>query len=124
MPELHPDRVLIVEMPDGRDMLKRALENAGFEVDVADTGEEALRLAAARRPAVVISDIDLPIMNGWQLAAALRARYGRRMRLVALTSRDESTERQRSEAAGFDVHLVKPVAPGLVHDTIRRLLIA
>jgi CheY-like chemotaxis protein len=124
MPELHPDRILLVEMPDGRDMLKRALEHVGFEVDIADTGEEGLVIAAARTPAVVISDIDLPIMNGWQLAEALRARYGRRMRLVALTSRDERADRQRSEAAGFDVHLVKPTPPGLVHDTIRQLLIA
>jgi DNA-binding response OmpR family regulator len=84
MPELHPDRVLIVEMPDGRDMLKRALEAAGFEVDVADTGEQGLTLAAARAPAVVISDIDLPFMNGWELAEALRATFGTEIRLVAL----------------------------------------
>jgi CheY-like chemotaxis protein len=124
MPELHCERVLLVERPNGRDMLKRALEHVGFDVDVADTGEQALLIVAARRPAVVISDIDLPIMNGWQLAEALRARFGRRIRLVALTSRDERADRQRSEAAGFDVHLVKPAAPELVHSTIRDLLIA
>jgi len=124
MRTLHPERIVLVERPNGRDMLKRALEHVGFEVDVADTGEDALLITAARRPAVVISDIDLPIMNGWQLAEALRARYGRRVRLVALTSRDEPADRQRSEAAGFDVHLVKPAAPERVHDTIRLLLIA
>ena len=64
MPELYPERVLLVERPDGRDMLKRALELAGFEVDATDTGEQALVIAATRWPAVVISDIDLPIMNG------------------------------------------------------------
>ena len=122
MPEPHPDRVLIVEMPDGRDMLKRALEHAGFAVDIADTGEQGLTLAAARAPAVVISDIDLPGMSGWQLAEALRTTFGREMRLVALTSRDAQHDRRRSQDAGFDVHLVKPVAPPRVQEAIRRLL--
>jgi two-component system, sensor histidine kinase len=122
MSTVNTDRVLIVEQPDGRDMLKLALEEAGFEVDLAGTGEEGLVLAAARAPAVVISDIDLPTMNGWQLAAALRRTFGSDMRLVALTSRDDLEDRRRSLAAGFDAHLVKPVAPTRVHQELRLLL--
>jgi DNA-binding response OmpR family regulator len=57
MPELHVGRVLLVEQPNGRDMLKWALEESGFEVDRADDGESALSMAAARSPAVVIADI-------------------------------------------------------------------
>ena len=75
MRALNPERIVLVERPNGRDMLKRALEHVGFEVAVADTGEQALLVVATRRPAVVISDIDLPIMNGWQLAEALRTKY-------------------------------------------------
>ena len=119
-----PARVLIVEIPDGRDMLKRALEAAGFEIDVADTGEEGLTLAAARAPAVVISDIDLPGMSGWQLAEALRTTFGQEIRLVARTSRDERHDRRRSLEAGFDVHLVKPLPPTRVQEAIRFLLAA
>jgi DNA-binding response OmpR family regulator len=122
MQTVNVDRVLIVEQPDGRDMLKLALAKAGFEVDVAETGEEGLVLATARAPAVVISDIDLPIMNGWQLAAALRHTFGRVIRLVALTSRDDLADRRRSVAAGFDAHLVKPVPPSQVHAKLRQLL--
>ena len=122
MPELHPDRILLVEMPDGRDMLRHALEHAGFDVEVADTGEQGLTLAAARAPAVVISEIDLPGMSGWQLAGALRTTFGDGICLVALTARDDSHDRRRSHAAVFDVHLVKPIAPPRVQETIRRLL--
>ena len=124
MPELHVERVLLVEAPDGRDMLKLALEDVGFEVDVADDGERALAIAATRAPAVVIVDILLPGMDGWEVARRLRDVYGAAIRLVALTSLGDPEDRARSAAAGFDVHLVKPVQPGQVHDTIRQLLAA
>ena len=122
MSDLHPERVLLVEQPDGRDMLKLALEHAGFEVDLAGTGEAGLLIAAVRTPAVVISDIDLPHMDGWQLAAALRHQFGNAMRLVALTSRDDPADRRRSATAGFDAHLVKPLPPHRVQSKLTQLL--
>ena len=124
MSELYAERVLLVEQPDGRDMLKVALEHVGFEVDLANDGESALTIAAARAPAVVIVDILLPGMDGWELAQRLRDVYGAAIRLVALTSLGDPEDRAQSAAAGFDVHLVKPVQPGEVHDTIRHLLAA
>jgi DNA-binding response OmpR family regulator len=124
MPDLHVGRVLLVEQPDGRDMLKWALEENGFEVDLANDGESALSIAAARTPAVVIADIVLPGMDGWELARRLRGIYGAAMRLVALTALGDPEDRAHSAAAGFNVHLVKPVRPGKVHDTILNLLAA
>lgn len=124
MSELYAERVLLVEQPDGRDMLKVALEHVGFEVDLANDGESALTIAAARAPAVVIVDIVLPGMDGWELAQRLRDVYGAAIRLVALTSLGDPEDRAQSAAAGFDVHLVKPVQPGKLRDTIRHLLAA
>jgi len=124
MPELQVGRVLLVEQPNGRDMLKWALEESGFEVDLANDGESALSIAAARAPAVVIADIILPGMDGWELAHRLRRIYGAAMRLVALTSLGEPEDRAHSATAGFNVHMVKPVRPGKVHDTIVNLLVA
>jgi CheY-like chemotaxis protein len=89
MLELHAERVLLVEQPDGRDMLKLALEYAGLEVDVAHDGESALVIAAERGPAVVILDINLPRMDGWEVARRLRQHMGSRVRLIALTSRGD-----------------------------------
>lgn len=89
-------------MPDGRDTLKRALEHAGFDVDYRGTGSRALTLAAARAPAVVISEIDLRGMSGSRLAGALGTTFDDGIRLIALTARDDSYDRRRSHAAGFD----------------------
>lgn len=124
MTDLDVGRVLLVEQPDGRDMLKWALEESGFEVDLASDGESALSIAAARAPAVVIADIVLPGMDGWELAHRLRRAYGATMRLVALTTLGDPEDRAHSAMAGFNVHLVKPLRPGKVRDTIRNLLAA
>ena len=124
MRDVHVERVLLVEPPDGRDMLKIGLEAAGFEVAVADDAETALTHATALAPAVVIIEIDLPKMDGWELARRLRQLFGSRMRLIALTSRGDPEDHARSTAAGFDVHLVKPVPQTTINQTIRALLAA
>ena len=77
MRDVHVERVLLVEPPDGRDMLKIGLEAAGFEVAVADDAETALTHATALAPAVVIIEINLPTMDGWELARRLRQLSGR-----------------------------------------------
>jgi DNA-binding response OmpR family regulator len=116
------NRVLVVEEPDGRNMLQLGLEMAGYQVDVADDGEEGLIVAAARNPAAAIIDLGVPIIDGWSLAESLRYVFGEQIRLIAVTSRGEPEERERSQAAGFDMHLVKPVSPNRVSQTLRQLL--
>jgi DNA-binding response OmpR family regulator len=115
------DRVLVVEEPDGRETLKLGLEMAGYRVDLADDGEAGLLVAAARTPAAAIIDLEVPIIDGWSLAEALRCMLGKAITLVAVTSRDEPDERERSRTAGFDKHLVKPVSPNQVHQTLRQM---
>jgi CheY-like chemotaxis protein len=71
--ELHAERILIVEQPDGREMLKLALEHVGFEVDLANDGESALVIAAVRAPAVVIIDIKFAAdgrLGAWATSAS------------------------------------------------------
>jgi CheY-like chemotaxis protein len=124
MLKLHRERVLLVEQADGRDMLTTALEQGGLKVHLANDGESALTLALAHAPAVIIADIDLPQMDGWDLARRLRKVYGPAIRLVAMTSLDNPDDRARSMEAGFNAYLVKPILPAQVQDTIRRLLAA
>jgi DNA-binding response OmpR family regulator len=116
------DRVLVVEDPEGRDMLELELQRAGYQVDVADDGEAGLITAAARPPAAAIIDLNVPVIDGCSLAESLRAVFGKHIRLIAMTPRDGSRYRARSRAAGFDVLLVKPVSPNQVHHTLRQLL--
>ena len=104
-------RVLIVDdNVDAAEMLAHALGLNGHHTWVAHDGPEALRQAASARPSAALLDIGLPVMDGYELAARLRATPGLEgIRLVAVTGYGQESDRQRSAAAGFHYHLVKPV---------------
>jgi CheY-like chemotaxis protein len=79
-------------------------------------------VAAARTPAAAVIDLKVPIVDGWSLAQSLRRVFGGAIRLIAMTNRDGPEDRERSRAAGFDRHLVKPVSPNQVNQTLRQVL--
>jgi len=102
-------RILVVEdHEDSRVGLALWLEIVGHTVEASGNGLSALAVARARPPAIAIVDIGLPGMDGWEVARRLREAFGRRIGLIALTSRRSAEDRARSLQAGFDVHLVKP----------------
>jgi len=81
----------------------------GYRVQVAENGPDGLRLALAWKPDVVVSDIGLPGMDGWQLARRLREALGGTITLIALSAYGSQADLARSQEAGFDIHFVKPV---------------
>jgi signal transduction histidine kinase len=90
----------------------RLLRLAGHETRTAHDGIEAIEVADEFRPDVVLLDIGLPKMNGYEVAHRIRHQpWGQGVVLVALTGWGQETDRQRSQAAGFDHHLVKPLDP-------------
>ncbi|MDI1483011.1 ATP-binding protein [Polyangium sp. y55x31] len=104
-------RVLVVD--DNRDaaqMLAEVLTSHGHEVELAHDGPQALVVAASFRPEVGILDIGLPVMDGYELALELRAAYGDRITLVAVTGYGQEHDKRRAFEAGFARHYVKPVA--------------
>ncbi|MDI1447268.1 ATP-binding protein [Polyangium sp. 6x1] len=104
-------RVLVVD--DNRDaaqMLAEVLTSHGHEVELAHDGPQALAVAASFRPEVGILDIGLPVMDGYELALELRAAYGERIMLVAVTGYGQEHDKRRAFDAGFSRHYVKPVA--------------
>jgi signal transduction histidine kinase/CheY-like chemotaxis protein len=107
---LAPVRVLVVD--DNRDAaasLGMVLEVLGAEVRLAHDGHEALDAFGATEPAVVLLDIGMPGMDGYEVARRLRARFpDRRPALVALTGWGQEEDRRRARDAGFEHHLVKP----------------
>jgi CheY-like chemotaxis protein len=110
-PTIAPRSILIVEdNPVAAQILALLLERSGsHRIDIAHDGETGLELAKACRPDLVLTDIGLPGMNGYELAARLRKEPdGGNMLLVALTGYGQDEDRQRSSAAGFDEHLLKP----------------
>jgi signal transduction histidine kinase/ActR/RegA family two-component response regulator len=108
-----PRRVLVVEDNiDAREVLRTALALEGHEVHEAADGREGLEAALRLLPDVVLLDVGLPGMDGYEVARRIRAEpSGAGMLLVALTGYGQAGDRQRALEAGFDVHLVKPVTP-------------
>ena len=106
-------RVLIVDdNRDFADSLAAVLRLAGNEVCVSYDGLEAVGAAGMWRPDVVLLDIGLPLLNGYDTARRIRDTLGKRNPLlVAITGWGQEEDRRRSRAAGFDHHLVKPIDP-------------
>jgi len=113
-------RILVVEDNlDAAESMKLLLEQIGHEVTVVTNGAEAVDVALRIRPDVVLLDIGLPGMDGFQLAAALRLRpETQRARLIAVSGYGQEKDRERSSLAGFDLHLVKPVDPARLAEAI------
>jgi two-component system, sensor histidine kinase len=109
-PQRH--RVMIVDdSVDGAESMSVLLEMLGHEVRVVYEGKAALPTAQEFKPEVVILDIGLPDMSGYQVARALRAHpVSAGALLIALTGYGQQSDRQRTHEAGFDHHLVKPAS--------------
>jgi len=105
-----PRRILVVDdQPDAAAMLARLLRGRGHDVLVAADGPAAIEAAAASRPDVLLLDIGLPGMDGYEVARRLRALPGMEAALlVALTSYGQEEDLRLAREAGFDHHLVKP----------------
>ncbi|HEY7521333.1 MAG TPA: ATP-binding protein [Methylomirabilota bacterium] len=108
-----PRRILIVEdNADAREVLLTSLKLDGHEVHEAADGRAGLEAALRLTPDVALIDVGLPGLDGYEVARQIRATdAGSSMVLVALTGYGQAEDRRRAVAAGFDVHLVKPVAP-------------
>jgi CheY-like chemotaxis protein len=112
-------RVLVVDDNlDAANTLAELLSMLGCTVDTAFDGPQALQRAEAFSPDVVLLDIGLPQMNGYEVCRRLRARYGTALRIVAMTGWGQDEDRRRSGEAGFDLHLVKPVDPAVLVDAL------
>jgi signal transduction histidine kinase/ActR/RegA family two-component response regulator len=116
-------RVLIVEDNlDAADSLAMLLEVCGHQVRVVHDGGSALDVAQATMPDVMLIDIGLPGIDGYDVARRIRQhRDLKSVILVALTGYGRDEDRQRALAAGFDYHLVKPVNPEALHGLVARL---
>jgi two-component system CheB/CheR fusion protein len=114
-------RVLLAD--DNADALwgmARVLSISGLHVETADNGLDALRVAEAFRPDAAVLDVDMPGLDGHEVARRIRAQpWGRGMLLVAATGWSQPEDKQLALDAGFDEHLVKPVALGDVQRLLR-----
>lgn len=116
--------VLVVDdVPDVAEMIALLLKHAGYDVKTADSAPAALQLAGERDFDLVISDIGMPEMNGYDLAGALRTlgQY-QEVPIIAVTGYSEYDDRGRALQAGFTAHLTKPIDPVQLLDLMNQLL--
>lgn len=106
-----PRRILVVDdNPDSVDSLAALLASSGHEVHIARDGLQAVETALRLRPEIILLDIGLPLLSGLDAARRIRVEQGDACPvLIALTGFGQEKDRRRSEEAGFDAHMVKPV---------------
>lgn len=113
-------RILVTEdNDDAREMMKQMLQMDGHEVQVARNGAETLACLENWVPDVILMDIGLPDMEGYELARRIGESEVRpKLKLIALTGYGQVEDERRAYDAGFDLHLVKPVAPELLREVL------
>ena len=105
-------RVLIIEdNADNREMMRILLETSGNEIYEAPDGVSGVEMTIQLQPDIVLVDIGLPGIDGYEVARQIRAKLCDRSRLIALSGYGQEKDRQRAFDAGFDDHLLKPVDP-------------
>jgi len=120
----HGQSILIVDdVADVTEMIALFLKHAGFDVTTANSAEDALHITAVSHFDLIISDIGMPQINGYELAESLRNRgdYSDTP-LIAVTGYTEYDDRGRSVRAGFNAHLTKPINPSQLLEIISELL--
>ena len=114
-------RVVVIEdHKDTAELMNEILRDAGHDVRIAYNGNEGVRQALALGAEVVLCDVGLPDIDGYEVARQLRAaNTNPRVRLVALTGYDGEDEERKARAAGFDRHVVKPIDPLQLETLVR-----
>lgn len=123
MNEARPSVLLVEDNEENREIYATILSHSGYEVIEAADGREGLRLARERSPGVILLDISIPHVDGWEVAERLKADPSTRdIIIVALTAHALPEDHERARRVGCEGHLTKPVRPRRVLEEVERLL--
>jgi two-component system, cell cycle response regulator DivK len=115
--------LLVEDNEDNRIVYSTILAHSGYRVLEAANGEDGIRIAREALPDLILMDISIPRIDGWQATRILKAGAGTRtIPIVALTAHALPTDRQRARAVGCDGYLAKPVEPRRVLEEVGRFL--
>ena len=117
-------KILLVEDNEmNRDMLSRRLARNGFEVVVAVDGQQGVELAASERPDVILMDMSLPVLDGWEATRRLKADpLTMAIPVIALTAHAMAEDKEKAMAAGCDDYDTKPIELPRLLEKIKKLL--
>ncbi len=118
-------KILLVEDNEmNRDMLSRRLQRKGYAIVMAHDGEQGLMLASSEHPDLILMDISLPKMDGWEVTRRLKSNTEtKHIPVIALTAHALSTDRQKAFEIGCDDYDTKPVEFGRLSEKIEHLLV-
>lgn len=118
-------KILLVEDNEmNRDMLSRRLQRKGYSIVMAHDGEQGLMFASSEHPDLILMDISLPKMDGWEVTRRLKDNpETRHIPVIALTAHALSTDRQKAFEIGCDDYDTKPVEFGRLSEKIEHLLV-
>jgi len=104
-------RILLVEDNEmNRDMLSRRLERKGYQIIIAVNGQQAIEFAAAEKPDLILMDMSLPVVDGWEATRRLKAvEMTRQIPIIALTAHAMPEDERKSRDAGCDEYDTKPI---------------
>ncbi len=118
-----PKILLVEDQEMNRNMLSRRLIKRGYEVSIAVDGAEGLEKARAEKPELILMDMSLPVIDGWEATRQLKADEATRgIPVVALTAHAMSTDRDKALEAGCDAYETKPVELPRLLETMEKLL--
>ncbi len=118
-----PRKIVLVvdDLPEQRDIYCTLLRLHGFDVLEAADGEQAVSLALVARPHVILMDVVLPVLDGWEATRRLKADPGTAaIPIIVLTARATVADRETTRAAGADTYLSKPCEPRTVLQEVQR----
>jgi CheY-like chemotaxis protein len=119
-----PTILLVEDNEMNRDMLSRRLQRKGYKVVIAHDGEQALVLARSADPDLILMDISLPKMDGWEVTRSLKSNpETSEIPVIALTAHALSTDRKKAFEIGCDDYDTKPVEFGRLSEKIEHLLV-
>jgi two-component system cell cycle response regulator DivK len=105
-----PKILLIEDNPQNRDALSRRLERRGYQVVLANDGEQGVAMARSESPDVILMDMNLPVLDGWEATRMIRTTAETQsLPIIALTAHAMSGDRQKTIEAGCDDYHTKPV---------------
>ena len=113
--------LLVADIEDNRIIYPTVLRHTGYEVIEALDGLQAVELARSRRPDLILMDISIPEIDGWEATKILRQDpLTRDIPIIALTAHALADDRERASAVGFTAYLAKPIEPRAVVAEVRR----
>ena len=118
------EKILIVEdSPTQLQMTQFFLEQGGYEVITATSGEEGVSMAEQDKPGLILMDVNMPGIDGWEAARQIKAKEeGKPIPIVMLTDQDKSTDVEKAHEVGAADYIVKPFTPPLLLEKVRKVL--